>query len=199
MNVDDAYCLFQRNRKPEPTMTQDNLGTRPHYPEIGGHVLDIYGHSFGKITAVHPDSDEIVVRSNKGVYVTISGVSIYYEGGGEYMLIDDIDLDDAIEIELEPEPVPEPTLTGVDALLAERETRYGAFRTHSEIAQGIKRAMQGEHVTTHWYSLEPYQIESLELIAHKIARILNGDPNYADNWVDIAGYAQLVANELENN
>ena len=35
------------------------------------------------------------------------------------------------------------------------------------------------------------------MIAHKIGRILNGDPNYADSWVDIAGYAQLVANELE--
>lgn len=39
--------------------------------------------------------------------------------------------------------------------------------------------------------------EALEMIAHKIARICNGDPNYADNWVDIAGYATLVANRLE--
>ena len=41
------------------------------------------------------------------------------------------------------------------------------------------------------------QREALEMIAHKIARILNGDPNYADNWIDIAGYATLVANRLE--
>jgi hypothetical protein len=34
------------------------------------------------------------------------------------------------------------------------------------------------------------------MICHKIARILNGDPNYADSWVDIAGYAQLVADRL---
>lgn len=37
------------------------------------------------------------------------------------------------------------------------------------------------------------------MIFHKIARILNGDPNYADSWVDIAGYAKLVADELEGN
>ncbi len=36
------------------------------------------------------------------------------------------------------------------------------------------------------------------MIFHKIARIINGDPNYADSWVDIAGYATLVANRLEN-
>lgn len=39
-------------------------------------------------------------------------------------------------------------------------------------------------------------VEALEMIAHKIGRILNGDPGYADSWVDIAGYAQLVADRL---
>jgi len=41
------------------------------------------------------------------------------------------------------------------------------------------------------------QREALEMIAHKIARIINGDPNYADSWVDIAGYAKLVSDRLE--
>jgi hypothetical protein len=45
--------------------------------------------------------------------------------------------------------------------------------------------------------LDSDQLEALDMIAHKIARILNGDPNYADNWIDIAGYATLVANRLE--
>jgi hypothetical protein len=44
--------------------------------------------------------------------------------------------------------------------------------------------------------LMPDQREALEMIAHKIARIVNGDPNYADSWLDIAGYAQLVADRL---
>ena len=45
--------------------------------------------------------------------------------------------------------------------------------------------------------LDPDQREALEMIAHKIARIVNGDPNYADSWVDIAGYATLVADRLQ--
>ena len=45
--------------------------------------------------------------------------------------------------------------------------------------------------------LKAYQIESLEMILHKIARILNGNPNYSDSWFDIAGYSMLVYNELE--
>ena len=35
------------------------------------------------------------------------------------------------------------------------------------------------------------------MIAHKIGRILAGDPNHIDHWLDIAGYATLVAKELE--
>jgi hypothetical protein len=35
------------------------------------------------------------------------------------------------------------------------------------------------------------------MICHKMARIMNGDPNYVDSWADIAGYATLVANRLK--
>lgn len=45
--------------------------------------------------------------------------------------------------------------------------------------------------------MDPDQIECLEMIAHKIGRILNGDPNYGDSWRDISGYATLVADRLE--
>lgn len=49
-----------------------------------------------------------------------------------------------------------------------------------------------------WQSLAPDQKEALEMIAHKIGRILNGDPNYHDSWHDIVGYTKLVADRLEN-
>jgi hypothetical protein len=45
--------------------------------------------------------------------------------------------------------------------------------------------------------LAPDQREALAMIANKLGRILNGDPNYADSWMDIAGYAKLVADRLE--
>lgn len=40
--------------------------------------------------------------------------------------------------------------------------------------------------------------EALDMIAHKIGRILNGDHDYADSWDDIAGYARLVADRVRN-
>jgi hypothetical protein len=82
----------------------------------------------------------------------------------------------------------------VDATLAERGSRYGPFNGHSRITWELKYAMQSAKT---WETLPVDMKEALHMIAHKIGRILNGDPTYADNWHDIAGYAQLVEKELE--
>jgi len=84
----------------------------------------------------------------------------------------------------------------VSEILAERGNRYGAFSGHAKITQGIKCAMAR---TDNWPELSDSQREYLEMVAHKIGRILNGDPNYLDSWVDIAGYVQLVIDQLEAN
>ena len=87
-------------------------------------------------------------------------------------------------------------MTDVATTLAERGSRYGAFTGHSRVTQGLKDLMR--NVDTNWAILEDDQKEALEMIAHKIGRILNkgGDPNYADSWHDIAGYAKLVDDRL---
>ena len=86
-------------------------------------------------------------------------------------------------------------MNSVDATLAERGTRYGAFDGHAKITQDLKRAMVA---TPKWSTLTDSQKESLEMVAHKIGRILNGDPNYADSWHDIAGYSKLVEDEINS-
>jgi hypothetical protein len=43
-----------------------------------------------------------------------------------------------------------------------------------------------------WQHLSDAKKEVLEMIAVKIGRILNGDPNYKDSWHDIIGYVKLV-------
>jgi hypothetical protein len=84
----------------------------------------------------------------------------------------------------------------ITEILAERGQRYGDFVSHAVITQKLKGIMYEQG---NWYKLTPDQQEALEMIAHKIGRILNGDPNYADSWVDIAGYAKLVSDRLEAN
>lgn len=84
--------------------------------------------------------------------------------------------------------------TTLDAVLNERGSRYGSFIKHAVITQRLKAVMSD---TDNWIALNDDMVEALEMIAHKIGRILNGDPTYADSWVDIAGYAQLVADRLQ--
>lgn len=82
----------------------------------------------------------------------------------------------------------------VDNTLAARGSRYGKFNGVAQITQALKAEMRA---TPNWDSLSFDKKEALEMIAQKIARILNGDPSYHDSWHDIAGYAELVASALQ--
>lgn len=84
-------------------------------------------------------------------------------------------------------------LSDVHKTLAERGARYGEFPEHASISQCLKSVMRTGGA---WQKLAADQKEALEMVAHKIARILNGDPDYDDSWRDCIGYLQLVLNRL---
>lgn len=81
----------------------------------------------------------------------------------------------------------------IEDTLKERNSRYGSLLGHGLITQRIKNVM---HSTSKWPSLSYDKQEALDMIAHKIGRILNGDPEYHDSWHDIVGYAKLVTDTL---
>ena len=85
-------------------------------------------------------------------------------------------------------------MSNIDSTLNERGSRYGDFEDHAFITQDLKAVMQE---TPNWDLLKADQKEALEMTAHKIGRILNGDPNYIDSWHDIIGYIRLVEQRLE--
>jgi hypothetical protein len=84
--------------------------------------------------------------------------------------------------------------TGVEDILLERGNRYGKFSGHAELTQALKATFTAYSNTE--FVLTPAMQEALDMIFHKIGRIGNGDPFYDDSWIDIAGYAQLVVDEL---
>jgi hypothetical protein len=90
----------------------------------------------------------------------------------------------------------EETPVGIDATLAERGTKYGKFADHAAVTYKLKNVLR-EHSGSHGKSYAYDQAEALDMICHKLGRIVNGDPDYADSWVDIAGYAKLVADRLQ--
>jgi hypothetical protein len=87
-------------------------------------------------------------------------------------------------------------MTDIKDVLTERGSRYGKFVDHAMVTQELKGVIY-THLIAKKKELDPDQLEALDMICHKIGRIVNGDPNYADSWTDIAGYAQLVADRLE--
>ena len=96
-------------------------------------------------------------------------------------------------------PVPEVKelpITMVDDVLDQRALDYGAFKDGAALMQSIKRTL-AEHAQKHGKTFADDQWEALEMIVHKIGRIVNGNPDKVDHWTDIAGYAKLVADRLE--
>jgi hypothetical protein len=86
--------------------------------------------------------------------------------------------------------------TNINEMLDGRANRYGTFEGHARISQALKRAMQD---SPNWQCLTDVQKEGLEMVQHKIARMLNGDPLYLDNIIDIVGYSTLVKDVMETN
>jgi len=88
-----------------------------------------------------------------------------------------------------------PKTDTVDAILDSRAKDYGAFADNARLAQALKRAM-ADHADEMGSLFSDEQWEALEMIATKMSRIVNGNPDKIDNWDDIAGYAKLVADKL---
>lgn len=84
----------------------------------------------------------------------------------------------------------------ITATLEERGSRYGKFTGHAEATQTLKAIIKSK-MGEKWDRLADDQKEALEMICHKLGRIINGDPNYHDSWKDIGGYAILVSDRLE--
>jgi DNA-binding MarR family transcriptional regulator len=78
----------------------------------------------------------------------------------------------------------------VDETLDARAVEYGKFIEGAEVIQMLKRVVQNA-LNNRDKTLAHDQAESLDMILHKIGRIINGDPDVIDHWLDIAGYAQL--------
>ncbi|MFB6349678.1 hypothetical protein ACFBZI_10570 [Moraxella sp. ZJ142] len=77
----------------------------------------------------------------------------------------------------------------IESTLTERQHTHGDYVLTSALSQSLKDVAFSLPRTQ---PLEPYQKEAIEMILHKIARIINGDSYFIDSWRDIAGYAHLT-------
>jgi hypothetical protein len=96
---------------------------------------------------------------------------------------------------INPEITMESDGTSVDQILGERGNRYGTFESNAKTCQLLKNVL---HSQEGWYRLSYVQREAVEMMMHKISRLVNGDATYLDTVVDIAGYNQLMLEHMRD-
>lgn len=83
----------------------------------------------------------------------------------------------------------------VDETIKQRDSVHGDYQASAQLFLDLAVVLNtalGERDTR----LSPSQSLSLTMIMLKTARIVCGDPDHADHWHDIAGYARLVERSL---
>lgn len=78
------------------------------------------------------------------------------------------------------------------SLLDERAKTHGDYARVARLSQDLKTRIRVEE-----HHLSHEQLESLEMICVKIARIVCGNPDEPDHWRDCIGYAELILRGLE--
>lgn len=79
-------------------------------------------------------------------------------------------------------------------MLDSRLKTHGEYSKFAEAEQTLQTAMRK---TEGFQKLSLTQISVLNMIQHKVARILSGSPDHLDHWRDIQGYAQRALDELQ--
>ena len=85
-------------------------------------------------------------------------------------------------------------MSEINNTLNERGERYGNY---SDVAGTTQQLMAIVESGANYEHLNAEQKTSLFMICNKIARAVNGDPQYFDNYRDIAGYATLAERACE--
>ena len=81
----------------------------------------------------------------------------------------------------------------INDTLNKRGERYGKFKDVASATYALQEILRDAKSYKH---MSDDQVIALDMICNKMARIVNGDPSYLDNWHDISGYATLVEQEL---
>ena len=81
-------------------------------------------------------------------------------------------------------------------IISEREKTHGRFRDNARVGQMIRHAIRTGPM---WDNMSNVQRECLDHMAGKIGRIVSGNHDFLDHWVDLRNYPELVIRDLGGN
>lgn len=95
-------------------------------------------------------------------------------------------------------------MVGVDAILEQRGAAYGDFRYQAVLARAFKDlaapAYDNLEQRSDLHSSTVATIEEgMDMVLHKISRLLNGDITHLDSWDDIIGYATITVQRIRQD
>ncbi len=108
-------------------------------------------------------------------------------------MYDDDDIQEYVNLNKQRNDVLEEVAKEIEKMKAFEKDTMASFAAY---VRGMKRLV-ADHAQRHGKTFADDQWEALEMIIHKVGRIVNGNPDKIDHWIDIAGYAKLVAMRLE--
>tara|TARA_R110000822_G_scaffold237259_1_gene367758 strand:+ start:1005 stop:1265 length:261 start_codon:yes stop_codon:yes gene_type:complete len=85
-------------------------------------------------------------------------------------------------------------MADIEDVLEQRGKTHGDFSDVAYFAQRMRELFRQRGVL-----VSDSQAESLDMIAGKLARILVGNPNEPDHWLDIEGYARLARERIKTD
>ncbi|WP_104761450.1 DUF6378 domain-containing protein [Helicobacter cetorum] len=85
-------------------------------------------------------------------------------------------------------------MNAIKSVLDERAKQYGSYKSMAELDTKFKEVLRSHRN----FKDLPDEIKlSLEMILHKVSRVVNGDFNHRDNFIDIKGYSELALRSLD--
>ena len=85
-------------------------------------------------------------------------------------------------------------MSDIKTTVQERGNRYGSFEDNAKLTQLLMDTVMARSP----HLLSPTHREAIHMIFHKISRMVVGDPYYADNPHDIAGYATCLEEHIND-
>jgi len=84
----------------------------------------------------------------------------------------------------------------INTVLDERGKTHGDFVAQATISQEIKDSLK---TGAQYHRMTSAQREVVDMIAHKLSRLVSGNPDFDDHMVDIIGYANLYLRALKDD
>lgn len=79
------------------------------------------------------------------------------------------------------------------AIIEDRNNTHGDYEVQAALSQKQKDLLRS---APGWDALSAEQKETLDMVCVKMSRVLCGNANEPDHWLDMMGYVKLVHNQL---